>query len=201
MRGLRQLEQFLESSFTDRQRRELHLYDFDGTLFRSPGPPKWWNKKQHGYWYSDQASLEPPCVPEKPGGDWWVGPVVKSAKASIFDKEVWTIMCTGRLDKQYRWRIPQLLKQKGLSFDDVYLNPGAQKGFKGGQGDSTTFAWKASVVTRLNRKFGFTKLQVWEDNNMSDFRALSKKLGLPFEGHDVRVKPKPAECTQADFGG
>ena len=34
---------------------ELHLYDFDGTLFRSPMPPAVWDED----WWSDTRSLTP----------------------------------------------------------------------------------------------------------------------------------------------
>ena len=99
---------------------ELHLYDFDGTLFRSPHQPMVWE----GDWWNDVRSLMPPCVPDRPGAKWWVGSTVSSAKQSIGDSDVFAVLSTGRLDRSgFRYRIPELLKQKGLNFDEVHLAP------------------------------------------------------------------------------
>ena len=77
---------------------ELHIYDFDGTLFRSPHQPAVWE----GDWWSDPASLLPPCVPEKPGSEWWIASTVSSAKRSISDSDVFAVMMTGRKDQSRR---------------------------------------------------------------------------------------------------
>ena len=101
---------------------ELHVYDFDGTLFRSPHAPAVWDKD----WWSDPASLLPPCVPEKPGNEWWISSTVGSAKRSISDPDVFSIMMTGRKDQSaFRYRVPELLRQKGLNFDAVHLDQGS----------------------------------------------------------------------------
>jgi|SaaInlStandDraft_4_1057021.scaffolds.fasta_scaffold00075_39 hypothetical protein len=45
---------------------ELHLYDFDGTLFRSPEEPKWWSDVSKKNWWTSAPSLDEPCVPRQP---------------------------------------------------------------------------------------------------------------------------------------
>ena len=88
---------------------ELHLYDFDGTLFRSPQRPDWWGKDS---WIMSPESLGPPCVPLKPGRDWWIGKTVQAAKQSIGDRDTWAILCTGRPPQSaHRLRVgPEQLK-------------------------------------------------------------------------------------------
>ena len=45
---------------------ELHLYDFDGTLFRSPEEPKWWSDVSKKNWWTSAPSLDEPCAPRQP---------------------------------------------------------------------------------------------------------------------------------------
>ena len=100
---------------------ELHVYDFDGTLFRSPSPPAVWARD----WWSDGQSLLPPCVPAIPGARWWNAATVKSARRSIANPNVFAAMLTGRQDTGVLgYRIPDLLHQRGLNFDAVHLDPG-----------------------------------------------------------------------------
>ena len=77
---------------------ELHFFDFDGTLFRSPFPPEWWPWPGGTKWWSWEESLTEPCVPERPGREWWNGPIVQQAKKSIKDPNVYAVLATGRID-------------------------------------------------------------------------------------------------------
>jgi len=97
---------------------ELWIFDFDGTLFRSPEIPSWWPQAEKGNFYIHQDSLGRPCVPDRPDDSWWVGSVVSEARKAIANPNVLAILCTGRPDNlSFRWRVPELLKQKGLDFD------------------------------------------------------------------------------------
>lgn len=167
---------------------ELHLFDFDGTLFRSPVEPLWWPGGMG--WWADQRSLNMPCVPDKPGSDWWIGSTVSAAKRSISDSNVYAVMATGRNDKAYRWRVPELLNQKGLRFDEVHLNPG---------GD--TQAWKKGLVAGILRRYpNITKVQIWEDqqSNLRAYEAMLVRAGYEVDGHLVRVDPKEPLCKLDD---
>jgi len=103
--------------------RELHIYDFDGTLFRSPDEPDWWPKNKLGSFFFHRASMGFPTVPKEPNGRWWVPEVVEKARRSIGNPAVYTIMATGRYDQVYGDRVLELLDQKGLEFDQVHCNP------------------------------------------------------------------------------
>lgn len=165
----------------------LAVFDFDGTLFRSPDRPDWWGRYP---WIVDNSSLGRPCVPDKPGSDWWVSPVVNDAKQSISDPDILAIVCTGRAQSVggFRYRIPELLKGKGLNFDLVYLNPGQD-----------TKAFKQQIISKLTRQFPeIDTVHIWENHpqHLPSFIKHVEKLGLQGVPHFVRSTPHPTTCTQ-----
>lgn len=169
---------------------ELHLYDFDGTLFRSPLEPDVWD----GEWWNDVRSLMPPCIPDAPGPDWWISATVASARASIADPDVWAVMATGRGSQSaLRYRVPELLRQKGLHFDEVFLAP-----------PSGTLAWKRRIIMRLLRDHPIIDtLRVWDDrkSHLPVFRQAAVAMGvLPENVHltEVRARSKAPECHGPD---
>jgi len=170
---------------------ELHLYDFDGTLFRSPQRPDWWGKDS---WIMAPESLGPPCVPLKPGRDWWIGKTVQAAKQSISDRDTWAILCTGRpLQSAHRLRVGELLKQAGLNFDEVYLNPG-----------DSTGGYKVAVVSGILAKHPqIDTVHVWEDNlhNIKKIARFVEGLDKSFVAHPVRATPHEVVCTEEDVQG
>jgi len=165
---------------------ELHLYDFDGTLFRAPDRPEWWGPKS---WVVNPVSLGPPCVPEKPGPEWWVPSAVSDAKRSIANPDVWAILCTGRAKNSgMRYRVPELLKQKGLRFDEVFLNSGED-----------TKAYKIKVIAKLLREFpGIDTVQIWENHlpNMAAFCKFVESTGRVCIEHPVKVPKASPICTE-----
>ena len=170
---------------------ELHLYDFDGTLFRSPHEPMVWE----GTWWGDVRSLLPPCVPERPGSEWWVGNVVAQAKKSIGNANVLALLSTGRLDRSgFRYRIPELLKQKGLTFDEVRLAP--PKG---------TLNFKKSLLSsKLSRYPDISVVRIWDDrpSHLRAFKDVAEKMGISEENihlHHVRAKSMAPLCDEDVF--
>jgi len=147
---------------------EIHIYDFDGTTFGSPAKPSWWTGRG---WWGNPKSLEPPIVPLKPGPEWWNGSVVSSAKKSISNSNVYAMLVTGRIDKHFRWRVPELLKQKGLNFDAVHLNPA----------DTPTWKFKVELMGKYLKKFPKVKtLHMWEDRkeHIGHFKNFLKKNNM-----------------------
>lgn len=157
---------------------EIHLYDFDNTLFRSPFPPKDADKKSRSSWWGGIASMIPPNVLKKPGNEWWISPVVKSARKSIADPNVYAILMTGRSDKVFRRRVLNLLKQKGLSFDEVKLSPS----------DSRTEVVKRKRLYDLLLKYTQTQMvEILDDrDHVATFGVLVKKLGYKVKIHKVK---------------
>ena len=158
---------------------EIHIYDFDLTLFRSPNAPKWWSKRVYEQWHSHQSSLGVPFIEVNPSSSYWISPVVRKAKGSIQDLNVWSVMCTGRIDTTpLRYRVAELLKQAGLDFDEVFLN----------RTGLLTAKYKQQVLMGLLKKFpNVKKVQMWEDTqeNLDALESICNRVGIEFEGHLV----------------
>lgn len=152
----------------------LAVFDFDGTLFRSPEAPAWHDKG----WYVSQGSLGPPCVPQKPGPEWWIPNTVSAAREAISDRNTYAIMMTGRVDSIFRWRVPELLKQAGLSFDEVHLN-------KGGE----TSRFKLGVMAKVLRRYSFKKVEIWDDNSLY-LKTYEKVLSKFFQVETHLIKAR-----------
>ena len=164
---------------------EIHLYDFDNTLFRSPYPPESAvDKKGRSKWWGGIASMTPPAVPRKPGNEWWVPSVVKSARKSIADPNVYAILMTGRSNMVFKRRVYELLKQQGLNFDEVKLSPS----------DSRTEVVKRKRIYDLLLKYPQTQMvKIWDDrDHVATFGTLVKKLGYKVKIHKVVAKPMQA---------
>jgi len=146
---------------------ELHVFDFDGTLFRSPQKPAVWS----GDWWGDIISLSSPSVPENPGPEWWIESTVNKAKESISRPNVLAIMMTGRrANSAFRYRIPELLSQQGLDFDLVHLcstgNPSQEKARK--------------IQEILNKYPDIKKIKAWDDkgSDLENFKELAISSGI-----------------------
>jgi len=167
---------------------ELHVYDFDGTLFRSPDQPDWF--KGRG-WVVQPESLGEPCVPEIPGDDWWIPSTVSSAQKSIGNPDVWAILCTGRADQSgMRFRVPELLRGKGLKFDQVFLSPGG-----------STKAYKLSTILGLLKKHpGIETVHIWEDDltNLGAYCAAVEAEGKQCVPHPITTTRHPTTCTEEE---
>lgn len=164
--------------------KNLSIFDFDGTLFRSPERPDWWKEKG---WWGKHESLSPPCVPEKPGSDWWVSSTVEAAKAAVSDSETYAVLITGRLAQKFHARVFELLSHVGLRFDETHLTPG------GG-----TLPHKLRVIEGLiNRLPTIEKVEIWEDRSehVGAFKSVIEQFGKESEIHLVSTHAHALECT------
>jgi len=167
---------------------ELHIYDFDGTLFRSPQEPAVWN----GDWWSDIVSLSAPCVPEAPGPEWWISSTVNSAISSISDPNVFAIMMTGRKDRSaFRYRVPELLEQAGLNFDAVHLSS-----------SSDAMAGKLETAINYLKKYPFIKrVKIWDDrpSHLRHFNNTLEALGYEVETTNINAGSMKPLCEEESF--
>ena len=175
---------------------ELHVFDFDGTLFRSPAP----NPQQHdkhtlemiaqprsnkGYgWFQHLATLSPPYVPATPAPDdpFFIQEIVScfhEAKRQGFP----TAVLTGR-DEKYRQRIQQILASGGIAPDEVILKPGENSG---------TVIYKAMTFARLARKYAPTRIVYYEDRvdqGRKIHAAVRFLFGDRLTDHELRGIPR-----------
>lgn len=171
---------------TAAQISQVHIFDFDATLFKSPKKPDWWR----GSWWSNPASLSDPCVPTRPDSDWWIQKQVSQAKQSIADSNTYAVICTGR-DQKVEKRLKEILRSGGLRFDKVYLKPG---------GDTESF--KKTVLTELVKNFPGAELHFWEDRHdhlrsyMRHIRSLGG-IGVPHPVPELYAEPL---CTPEQMG-
>jgi len=149
---------------------KLAIFDFDGTLFRSPEPPVGWQ----GSWWGNSLSLAPPIVPEVPSIDWWNADVVARAKAAMADEDTVTALVTGREALKFTLRVRELLEQVGLKFDHLELSNGDQ-----------TDKFKLGVISALLREYPPIRgVSIWEDNavhlqKFADHVEMGGRAALP----------------------
>jgi len=153
----------------------LAVFDFDGTLFKSPERPSWWPLQ--GFW-GRLETLSPPFVPENPGSDWWASGVVSEARQAISDAEAYTVLLTGRPGKLGP-RIKDLLHGEGLRFDEYHF---------AGAGAGNTLSSKFAVLTKLvDQTKDLTLVEMWDDRpeHAGPFESHLESLGVAFKVHKV----------------
>ena len=142
--------------------RRLEVFDFDGTLFRSPDPPSTVDPRG---WWSDPASLSPPNVPAAPGEEWWNPWEVEEMRRALITPSTKVVVITGRTGNLTD-RLRSLLITKGIEPHEAYLHPGT-----GG----TVKEWKCEVLKKLLTPW-VTEVHLYEDNweNLTAMRRLAE---------------------------
>lgn len=141
--------------------KEVHIYDFDGTLYRSPLPP---NPLESSVWWHLPRSLD---GAGQPGFDHrWVLPIVIEARRSINDPRVMAIVLTGRPDhKLMRERIEKMLSAAELHFPIVQLRPVVLQG--------TMQDYKANFVKGVLKAIPSVEKVVYYDDDAENLTAVS----------------------------
>ena len=151
--------------------RSLHVYDVDGTLYRSPKSPDgsesfYFHAKSFG-----QIGL--------PGYDpKWYLDVVSRARQSVEDPSALVIVCTGRIDHaEMRKKITELLGICGVTPDFVHLRPTTHQSSMG--------SYKAKVVASyLLAEEALEEVILYDDEegNHDAIARLCEFLGVRFRG-------------------
>lgn len=129
---------------------KLSVFDFDGTLFKSPDKPPAYS----GNWWINKDSLNPPHVPKVPDDSFWNMDLVFKAKQEINDRNTFCVLFTGRVDQFFDDRVRELLKQKNLNFQFIKLNTFG--------GDTAEF--KIAEIEKILKKFNNIKnIELWDD--------------------------------------
>lgn len=175
----------------------ITMFDFDGTLFRSwEKTPDWWTDQTPYSFFIQPVSLDDPCVPDRPGSEYWIHGSVAGAKEAMRDAGTYMVLITGRV-KSHEPRVKELLSQVGIRFDRMYFNPGM-----------SAVAFKKKVLGVLLASYNtVNRVDVWENENMSNYNTYLQTARTALERDDVRVTvhnvdvpPIPLTCGPKDFG-
>ena len=151
---------------------ELHIYDVDGTLYRSPTPaipdPIWW---YHAHSFGEPGST---------GYDKrWVLDVVYAARRSIRDPTVAAVVITGRPEHaRMRAMIEGMMDKADLAFDAVVLQPIFHVG--------SMASYKASAVEQLLEQLPTVRRVVFYDDLQSNLKAVGRVVeqrGIRYDAH------------------
>lgn len=156
--------------------KNLHVYDFDQTLYDSSFPPK-----DQPNWRMYTRSLQ---EVQAPGFDrQWNMPLVIQARRSSQTPGVVSILVTARPDyREMRERIESILSNASLDFEAIYLKPVYI--------DISDWDYKAAVVaTYTDEDPSFRKVVVYDDDarNHIAIRQHVERRGLQYDGHLVRI--------------
>jgi len=162
----------------------LYIFDFDGTLFRSPAKPALWK----GGWWGKQESLNPPCVPQVPDSDWWISDVVGKAKEAQNNPKTMSVMMTGRGAEAFSARIDELLSGVGLNFDQVLLSDSYD-----------TVAFKSGEIRKiLEQTPSIMEVNIYDDRGsyIEQYKSLISEINpeIVVKSTTVQVSSKGALC-------
>lgn len=164
---------------------QIVVFDFDGTLFRSPRPPKRWR----GRWWSHPVSLEPPCVPEQADDSWWVDQVVSQMEQWLDDPSSYVVVLTARTPI-FKPRIAELLQQRDIEPDELLT-----VGYPGRRN-------KLAALRRLLDQFPESRyVEVWEDREKQgqDLAYLAYAEGRESNFYIVPDAAQDAPCTAQEI--
>ena len=133
------------------QIRKVSIYDFDGTLIKTPEPElgkKIWKEKTgedypHKGWWGKRESLDIDIFEHEPFAD-----IVSEFNKSKTESHTFTVLLTGRIIPLTN-EVLAILNKYNLVFDDVVLT-----GDKRFQGDSNnTLSFKVNYLNSLQGQF------------------------------------------------
>jgi phosphoserine phosphatase len=158
--------------------KQLHVYDFDGTLYDSPASPD-----KNPVWWLYARSLDKAGAP---GFDarWNVGLLIE-ARRSLQSAGVSAAVVTGRPDyKEMRDRIAQILHVAGLDFPMLCLKPLSMHSIPDYK------AWIVGVM--VDKDPLITKVVMYDDlqSNLDAVKRAMAYRKIKFEGH--KIMPRSA---------
>ena len=135
--------------------RELHVWDFDGTLVNTPVPDTGRAQYEretghpwpHRGWWGRAESLEPPLT-------WEPGPAMRDFTRLARQPNVRRVMMTGRRAKLAP-RVMAILAEFGVHVDEAVFNSTGHD----------TFTYKCGELGRMIRRAGnsLERVRMWED--------------------------------------
>lgn len=195
--------------------KALHVYDFDNTLFSSPLPnPQLWNPASvghlqtyeafaHGGWWHDVSILEATgegIEKEEPKAwqGWWNDSIVELVELSMEQKDVLTVLLTGRSETNFADLINRIANARKLDFDLVVLKPEVGPN---GQRFPHTMDFKQDFLRELVFTYkNADELRIYEDRpkHVKGFREFFERLNKSFLSHPVDQPPPPRKPITAE---
>jgi len=174
------------------RKTDLHVFDFDGTLFRSPGPPPGTPREEQDAFWHDPSSLRGELVPAEPNENWYVENVVEAFRRARKNPANVVVVMTGR-SEPLRRRVREILQKAGLHPDEIVLKS---------REDTTTREYKLKEMRRLlDDHPDVKKVHFWEDRkgHLRDFQEDTERRGYRFVPH--HVEDAPSSETWKEFMG
>ena len=172
------------------RRNRLVIYDFDGTLFRSPDREEGsllyleatGNYWPHAGWWGRIETLQPPVVPDPIPEALWIQEIVEAHQKDVQDKDAFVVLMTGRPYKNRR-RVQEILSSKGIEFHREYY-----RGMKGQTGRDT-FDIKVNIIEQELFHDGLNSVEIYEDRpeHLSAFMDKAKKWKSLMNKHLDRI--------------
>ena len=156
---------------------ELHIFDFDGTLFANPMPRKsvWKSSfgKMNQAWYQHKETLS--CITDemlKNDAAWNVNISEEIASAFMEESNIVFLM-TGRKRSEFWHDVSRILASRGFDeiFSEIILKPA---GF-------STFEYKTNEISRLYQTYNPKEIIMWDDriNHVNRFNAFFTENMIP----------------------
>ena len=135
---------------------KIKIFDFDGTLFRSPEKPAAWK----GGWWGKIISLSEPHVPNKTSILWWNEELIEE---SLKENSL-NFIVTGRMP-HFEKRVKELCGQTSIKIDGFFFCS-----------DEITVNYKKKIFKSLIEQYQPEEFLVWEDNNIEEYREFLKEF-------------------------
>ena len=151
--------------------KKLFIFDFDGTLFRSPPPPDDDEKEPETGW-SNPDSLSPPQVDLKPDSDMWHPDPVGRLKDAVADPDAYVVVMTGRNEK-LQDHVQAILDSGGLQPDELITNSEI----------GNVSRYKRDEMLYLLRQMPHIReVEFWEDRkaDLKGYQKAAEKAGMKF---------------------
>jgi hypothetical protein len=153
--------------------KKLYIFDFDGTLFKSPPPPKYYDGAVDD-WYRDELSLSPPMVPTTPDDSWFFTDIASLALKASRCRKTYSVLMSGRRGdiSNFYSRIRNIIYSKNIRFDEICLKPR----------DMMTIDFKSDAIfqiaSRIEREnIGLEEIHIYDDRH-HHLPVFEKKLRL-----------------------